>query len=175
MPLLTWKYPSTKVKNPLSSLMHVSCDPADTAFSRRPGREELNVGTQLIAFANQEDLTVETVEAFGDFCQFHLQPYFNWYFEEKGEGAATDAERRKEVADEITNEKWEAYLKQWQTEKKNAAAAKARGDESYTLKKASSGLERMGLTKNDADRISSILCTSHEAHIKLFKLGYREE
>lgn len=56
------------------------------------------------------------------------------------------------VLGEITKTKWTQYLAQWKTEKEDVS------DElELTLWKASSGLERMGLTQEDSWRLRQVL------------------
>jgi hypothetical protein len=181
MPLLTWKCPGShkSFANQQITFMHLSsdlkakCPPLTSdksSFGCAPERFQDNVGTQLVASATKKQLSVETVQAFGDFCQWHTEPYFQWYDEQGGDAAAA-ADGTKpsvRVLGQITNVKWTEYFSQWKAEKEDAAAAKARGEHVYTLKKASAGLERMGLTKDDCDRLNAILCPSHQDHLDDF-------
>jgi hypothetical protein len=100
-------------------------------------------------------------------------PYTQRYMEETDDEVATadSAKSRKQVMDQMTNAKWTEYFAQWKAEKEDASAAKARGTHSYTLEKASSGLERMGLTEDDSDRLRSVLCGSLEGYLEWYKLG----
>jgi hypothetical protein len=186
MPLLTWKYPTSQpsFKNQHITFMHIGCDPEakwtgkpDCAtFGWAPMKYQDGVGTQLVASAAMKHLSAETVEAFGDFCQWHLMPYVQSSFEqEEDEDPRAAVQARQQVLDQMTNAKWTEYTAQWKAEKKDAAAAKERGTRAYTLEKASSGLERMGVSENDYDRLGHILCTSLEQHIQLFKLGLSDE
>lgn len=135
------------------------------------------VGTQLVASAAIEHLSADTVEAFGNFCQWHLTPYFEKYSEEGGDAVAPAgrAKPSKQDLSEITSTNWARYLAQWKAEKKDAAAAAANGTRVYTLAKASSGFERMGVTEDDSDRLTSILCTSLKSYLDLNKLRFKDE
>jgi hypothetical protein len=165
------------------TFMHVSCDPKaqfdvqnkDSAvFGMAPMRYQDNVGIQLVACSTKFPLVVEVAQMFGDFCQWHLTPYFQKYSEEGGDTAATVGSLKPSVRvlSQITNSKWHDYMTQWRAEKQDAAAAKARGEHVYTLEKASSGIERMGVTKEDSDRLMSVLCGSRQAYLDLFMLRF---
>lgn len=181
MPVVTWKCPSSKepAVNQHITFMHVSCDPTSSwekdraAFGLAPLHWQNDVGTQLVVSGHMKHLRAQTVEAFGDFCQWHLTSYFQWC----GENAFGDRRKidevRKRVLAEITKLKWTEYLSQWKVEKIDQTVAKVRGEDPYTLEKASSGLERMGVSSNDSDRVCSILCSSIENHLELFKMGHR--
>jgi hypothetical protein len=188
MPLLTWKCPAppSPLTNQHIAFMHVSCDPNakevmlsknDSSFGFAPMLFQNDVGTQLVASTTKVPLSAEIVEAFGDFCQWHLTPYFQKYSEDGGDAAApaNSAKPSRQVLTQITNAKWTEYLSQWKAEKKDAAAAHARETRVYTLAKASSGLERMGVTEDDSDRLMSILCTSLESYLDLNKLRFADE
>jgi len=187
MPLLTWKCPASQpsFKNQHITFMHIGCNP-DIRSSDKPDRASFGfapmtyqdgVGTQLVASATMKHLSADTVEAFGDFCQWHLMPYTQRYMEETDEevAAADMVKARKKVMGQMTNAKWTEYFVQWKAEKEDASAAKARGARSYTLEKASSGLERMGLTEDDSDRLRSVLCSSLEEYLQWHKLRIGDE
>lgn len=139
-----------------------------------------DVGTQLVISGSKSNiLTAEKVEAFGNFCQWHLTSFFQWHGEKVSDDdregdVAYGEELRGRVLKEITGVKWMEYLSQWKAEKENAAVAKARDGDAYTLLQASSGLERMGLTANDSERVGSILCGSRDLYLELFNKGHRE-
>lgn len=95
--------------------------------------------------------------AIGDFCQWHLTAYFQDYGEKAGEDESNGTELRKKVLAQITKAKWSEYLSQWQTEKEDTTVAEARGESSYTVEKANSGLERIGLTEKDEWRLEELL------------------
>ena len=118
--------------------MHVTCDPnakndvipKDSApFGYAPMLFQNDVGTQLVASTTKTSLSAETVEAFGDLCQWHLMAYFQKYSEEGGDAAAPPGSVKPsmQIQGEITKAKWTEYLSQWKAEKKDAAAARARG------------------------------------------------
>jgi hypothetical protein len=188
LPLVTWKCPGPQPSpvNQQITFMHVSCDPKaqfdpenknSAVFSMPPMRHQDNVGTQLVACITKRPLVVEAVQIFGDFCQWHLTPYFQKYSEEGGDTAAAVGSLKLSVRvlDQITNNKWHEYMTQWRAEKQDAAAAKARGEHVYTLENASSGIERMGVTEEDSDRLMSVLCGSRQAYLDLFKLRFENE
>jgi len=60
---------------------------------------------------------------------------------------------RQKVMEQITPKKWSTYLSQWKIEKADRATKEALGQQVYTLEKASSGVERMGLTEEDSERL----------------------
>ena len=158
MPLLTWKEPTSRkpLKKPQTAFMHVSCgpkaesdaqNPASAAFGWTPKVHDSEAGTRIVASAALEHISVDTVNAFGDFCRWHLTPYFQAYEDQDG-----DAKSSESVLSEITKTKWTQYLAQWKAEKEDVS------DElELTLFKASSGLERMGLTQEDSWRLRQVL------------------
>ena len=77
-------------------------------------------------------------------------------------------EHRQKVMNEITPEKWSTYLAQWKVEQTERTATKSRGDLVYTIEKARAGLERMGLTQDDSDRVRCILFDMHDQHIEAY-------
>ena len=164
------------------TFMHVNCDPNtnnvlskhSSLFGFAPMLLQNDVGTQLVASTTKTPLSAEIVEAFGDFCQWHLTPYFEQYCQ-NAKTAEAPVGGIKQVLDQITNAKWTEYLSQWKAERKDAAASSARGTRTYTLAKASSGLERMGVTEDDSERLNSILRTSLESYLDLNKLRFGED
>jgi hypothetical protein len=163
MPLFTWKCPNSQPPsdNHPVVFMHLSCDPkADWdpqkgvsrsfGVARMPWKK--NVGTQLIASATRKDLSVDTVEAFSDFCQWHLGPFFLRYGADCQDAAAT-VHPSARVMVEITNAKWTDHLSLWKAEKEEAAAANTPRPHAYNPGNATSGLNRMGISKEDNDRI----------------------
>jgi hypothetical protein len=197
-PLITWKCPTSQspLTNQQITFMHLSCDPdaeldpqnhGSSSFGWAPMLFQSNVGTQLVARvanrknllagASNKHLSVETVQAFGDFCQWHLAPYMQKYGEEGGDDAAApdSVKPSAHVLSQITNVKWTEYLSQWKAEKEDVTAVEAHGKRAYTSEKANSGLERMGLTEEDSDRICSILCSSHQAHLDSYKSRFEEQ
>ncbi|GAB7335189.1 hypothetical protein MBLNU13_g07614t1 [Cladosporium sp. NU13] len=155
MPLLTSKYPTSSppLENQHITFMHIGCNPKakwtgkpDCAtFGFAPMMYQNDVGTHLVASATMGNLSAETLEAFCDFCQWHIIPYVRKYVEDKAaaERGTKFAKASKQVLDQMTNAKWTEYLEQWRAERKDASAAKERGTRAYTLEKTSSGLERM--------------------------------
>ena len=177
MPLLTWKYTgheSEDPNNPRISYMHIHCDPAiggsETFGLSTSGYIQRSIGTQLVASAYWQDLDADTVEAFSDYCQLHLMPSFERCNEEAEDAAkARVVSLRQGVLDDITPESWQKYFSQWKAEKKDIAAATTQGIPSYTVQKASCGRERMGLTKNDYERLCAIDLGDHDGHIDIVK------
>lgn len=184
-PLLTWKYPSSQpsFKNQHITFMHIGCnpdirsndEPNRASFGIAPMKYQDGVGTQLVASAAMKNLSAEAVEAFGDFCQWHLMPYTQRYMEETDDEvaptASVKAKARNQVMGQMTNAKWTEYFAQWKAEKQDASAAEARGTHPYTLQKASSGVERMGLTEHDSDRLRYVLCGSLEQYLRKLDLS----
>ena len=161
MPLLTWKDPTSRkpLKNPQTAFMHVSCDPKAELDAQNPASASFGwtskingseAGTRIVASAALEHISVDTVNAFGDFCRWHLTPYFQAYDDQD-----KDTRSSESVLGEITKAKWTQYLAQWKAEKEDVS------DElELTLWKASSGLERMGLTQRTlggSDRFSIVV------------------
>ena len=143
--------------------MHVSCDPkaeldaknpSSASFGWTPIVHDSEAGTRLVASAAREHISPDTVNAFGDFCQWHLTPFFQAYDDQGGNagGAADGVMRSESVLGEITKSKWAQYLAQWKPEKEDVCDMLE-----HTLWKASSGLERMGLTQEDSWRIRHVL------------------
>lgn len=171
MPLLTWKCPSARRSwdNPQVTHMHVSCDPAakcDVQDPSRPsfGRPSLpfqhDAGTHLIASATREHLSTDVAKAFGDFCQWHLTPYFRMFeFCRDIKMLASRDEYGDWVLGQITEAKWTEYLAQWEAEKE---AQKGHPIQVFTPEKARSGLERMGLTEEDSWRLTYIICSEEK-------------
>lgn len=94
----------------------------------------------------------------------------------KKAAAVTSAETRKaQQARPDPDDQREVDHAQWKAEKEDASAAKERGSRVCTLEKASSGLEHMGVTKDDFDRLEAILCTSLEDHLHLYNLSLEDE
>lgn len=136
--------------------MHVSCypkaesdaqDPACASFGRTPEVHDSEAGTRIIASAALEYISIDTVNAFGDFCRWHLTPYFQAYDDQGGDTKALTGSviPNESVLSEINKAKWTQYLALWKDEKEDVS------DElELTLWKASLGLERMGLTQEDS-------------------------
>jgi hypothetical protein len=165
MPLLTSKCPASRppLSNSCIDYMHVSCVPDDS--EDRNGAEFVqfgwavkgwpgDAGTQLVASGTMQHLSVEG----GD--------------DKAAAGTITPSQR---VLNEINEEKWTEFLAQWNAEKEDVAAALARGTPSYTLAKASSGLERMGVTEDDYRRLTSIFRGSMDDLLDLCQLRLGDE
>lgn len=115
-----------------------------------------------------------------DFCRWHLSPYFQRCaesadYEGLDEMSPRRFELRQKVMDQITPEKWSTYLAQWKVEQAERSAANFRGVCVYTLEKARAGLERMGLSEDDSDRVQSILFNSRDHHLEMYRFKYGEE
>lgn len=135
--------------------------------------ESEEIGTHLVARADGKPLKAETVDAMADFCRFHLGPYFlrcrkSCDDEDLDVTSPRRFEHRQKVMNEITPEKWSTYLAQWKVEQTERTATKSRGDLVYTIEKARAGLERMGLTQDDSDRVRCILFDMHDQHIEAY-------
>lgn len=144
--------------------MHVSCnpkaeldaqDPRCASFGWTPRIHDSEAGTRIVASATLEHVSIDTVNAFGDFCRWHLTPYFQAHDDQGGDAKALTADSAmpsESVLGEITKVKWTQYLAQWKAEKEDVS------DElELTLWKASSGLERKGLTQEDSWRLRRVL------------------
>jgi transketolase len=126
-----------------------------------------------------------------DFCRFHLPPYFQrcaesedfedgdesseeLYEHEDFEGLSPPSpsrmEHRQKVMDQITPQKWKTYFSQWKAEKADKATKEASGELVYIKEKASSGVERMGLTEEDSDRLTDILFNFSSLDFEMAKL-----
>lgn len=143
--------------------MHVSCDPkaesdaqnpASASFGWTPKAHDSEAGTRIVASAALEHISADTVNAFGDFCRWHLTPYFQAYDDQGGDAKALAGSvmPSESVLGEITKAKWTQYLAQWIAEKEDVG-----GELELTLWKARSGLERMGLTQEDSWRLRQVL------------------
>ena len=166
--------------------MHVSCDPkaeldaqnpATASFGRTPKIHDSEAGTRIVASAALEHLSVDPVNAFGDFCRWHLTPYFQAYDDQGGEsgyaGALTAGSvmPSEAVLNEITKAKWTQYLTQWKAEKEDGAVSDVL---ELTMWKASSGLERMGLTQEDSWRLRQVLDRGLSEQV-LVRMGFASE
>lgn len=166
MPLLTWKEPTSRkpLKNQQIAFMYISCNPKDELDAQDPRSasfgwtakvHECEAGTRTVASATLEHISIDTVNAFSDFYRWHLTPYFQAYDDQGGDAKALTAGSTmpsEGVLGEITKAKWTQSLAQWKAEKEDVS------DElELTLWKASSGLERMGLTQEDSWRLRQVL------------------
>lgn len=147
--------------------MHVCCNPKaeldaqnprSASFGWTPVVHDSEAGTRIVASAAFEHISIDTVNAFGDFCRWHSTPYFQAY-DDQGEASGEDkaptigsAIPSDSVLGEMTKAKWAQYLAQWKAEKEDGSDALE-----LTLWKASSGLERMGLTQEDSWRLRQVL------------------
>jgi len=174
---MTWQCPRTAAKacalsNPEIVFLHTNCDPTlredndDTPYTPPFGYPHkyllLDVGTQLVARTTGDTLDCDTVDAMVDFCRFHLSPYFQRCaesadFENVDDMSPKLTALRQKVMEQITPGKWSTYVSQWKAEKADKATKEALGQKVYTSEKASSGVERMGLTKDDSERLIDIL------------------
>lgn len=59
-------------------------DPACASFGRTPKVHDSEAGTRIIASAALEHISIDTANAFGDFCRWHLTPYFQTYDDQGG-------------------------------------------------------------------------------------------
>jgi hypothetical protein len=82
---------------------------------------------------------------------------------------------RQEVMDQITPEKWKTYLAQWKAEKIDKSEAESHGRRVYTIGKARTGVERMGLTEDDYKRLSGISFNLRDLDLENYKLKYGED
>lgn len=174
---MTWQCPRTPAKacalnNFEIVFLHTNCDPTlrddnDDAHYKPPfGFPHkyflLDVGTHLVAKTTGDPLDCDTVDAMVDFCRFHLSPYFRRCAESADFDDVDDMSPqltvlRQKVMEQITPGKWSTHLSQWRVEKADKAEKDALGQQVYTSEKASSGLKRMGLTKDDSERLIDIL------------------
>jgi hypothetical protein len=183
-PLITWEVPAkTSVRryNPQIVRLHICWDPTMPRFGWAPERYNLDVGTHLVARADGQPLTGETVDAMVDFCRFHLSPYFQFciemeqvHLEHPDKMLLSCSELRQKVMDQITPENWKTYLAQWKAEQIDRSAATARGDRVYTIEKARAGLERMAVSEIDSDRVSDILFNMRDFGLDMYKQKYGE-
>jgi hypothetical protein len=123
MPLLLWKCAAktystsiagTGLSNEKVTFMMLTCDPSDPRFGLAPVRwTGGEVPDVLVTRLDRKPLETSTFEAFGDFCWFHMQPYFEWASELTGVESEYAAEAKKLVMEEMTAGKWERYLTRW--------------------------------------------------------------
>jgi hypothetical protein len=199
-PLITWPCPrnpkaSRGPSNPEIVSLHVCCDPTireddndiDTPSFGYPHKLLLlDVSTHIVARTSGQPLDCEIVDAMVDFCRFHLPPYFQrcWesedfededeepdeYFESLKATSSSRMEHRQKVMDQITPQKWKTYFSQWKAEKAEKATKEAGGELVYTKEKARSGVERMGLTEEDSNRLTDILFNFSSLDFEMAKL-----
>lgn len=140
MPLITWKQPQTKaqatawqdVPNGRFSqvaYMHKGIDPTqqagdptgflcspDGGYGLPPVDWDAGLGTVYIARLDREPLDPELVQAFGDFCQFHMSAFFQLARERRLNNESSEA-RTREIEDLAVNQappaKWAVYLDDW--------------------------------------------------------------
>ncbi|KAK4632381.1 hypothetical protein CLAFUW4_02496 [Fulvia fulva] len=122
MPLITWKQPQTKaqatawqdVPNGRFSqvaYMHKGIDPTqqagdptgflcspDGGYGLPPVDWDAGLGTVYIARLDREPLDPELVQAFGDFCQFHMSAFFQLARERRLNNESSEA-RTREIED----------------------------------------------------------------------------
>lgn len=146
-----------------TTIQHLQFDCSRTSFF---GSSYMGRGSWIVARHDKRPLDCKVVEALTDFCRYHLIAYFEKCKEsiesEKKVGPSNTLlarirKHREMVLEEITPEKFSAYVSQWEAEKADTAGAEASGFHPYTLEKAKAGLERMRLTKDDYHRIVTIL------------------
>jgi hypothetical protein len=137
------------------------------------------MGTHLVARVDGMPLTGDMVNAMADFCRFHLGPHF-----EKCAAAASSSEDQKnssstppspaelELDDQLKPESWRTYLEQWNAEQIDRTQAERVGVRAYTIVKARAGKERMGLTEDDCERLTSILFNTHAQYIETYQQKY---
>jgi hypothetical protein len=189
-PLITWEVRTKTSSTPTNSkiaALHVCCDPAlregnSTSmdvpdFGLPHMRFNLDVGTHLVARHNGQPLTGETVDAMVDFCRYHLGPYFqrcaeSGDFEDLHEMSPRRIEHRQKVMEQITPEKWKMYLSQWKAEQIDKSEATARGGRVYTIEKASAGVERMGVSEDDSERVNCILFNMRDHHLEMYEFKH---
>jgi hypothetical protein len=84
-------------------------------------------GTRIVASAAFEHIFIDTVNAFGDFCRWHLTPYFQAYDDQSGESGeakaliAGNTMPSEIVLSETTEAKWTQYLAQWKAEEEDVS------------------------------------------------------
>jgi hypothetical protein len=175
---MTWLCPRTAAKacalsNPEIVSLHINCDPTlrednddDASYTPPFGFPHkyllLDVGTQIVARTSGDPLDCDSVDAMVDFCRFHLPPYFQRCaesadFEDIDDMSPQLTVLRQKVMEQITPAKWSTYLSQWKAEKADKAKKDSLGQRAYTSEKAGSGVERMGLTEDDSERLLDIL------------------
>jgi hypothetical protein len=192
-PLVTWEVPkktSNRQFNPKIVSLHICCDPTLRKgssnnvdmphFGFAPKRYLLDVGTHLVARADGQPLTGETVDTMASFCRFYLLAYFEKCSEDSSveyfdEMSPSRFKLRQEVMDQITPEKWKTYLAQWKAEKIDKSEAESHGRRVYTIGKARAGVERMGLTEDDYKRLSGISFNLRDLDLENYKLKYGED
>lgn len=73
---------SADLQNATISALHISCNPKtpedqeEPKFGFPPKHFNLGAGTHLIARLSREPLDFQTFRALGDFCRYHLPPFF---------------------------------------------------------------------------------------------------
>lgn len=122
------KYPSNKQWTETNdhynqvTTMHYRINPSREEFGWSPWMWDLGVGNVLIAQRERQPLAIATVDAFGDFCQFHFAVYVQWTLDKTGEANLPFNKinkYRQAALDGLTPEKWAAYLVRWKARKAN--------------------------------------------------------
>ncbi|KAK5138599.1 hypothetical protein LTR08_000187 [Meristemomyces frigidus] len=158
MPLLTHKYPKDKrftetgdMCNQPVTFMHTDIDPQSTGFGWAPVQWDLQVGNVLLARRDRKALEPEVAEAFGAYCQLHLEAYEQWQGETESEHGKGKGDMRFKdfVLAEVTPKKWALYLEQWKYVRGHGDDEEDAGGVDGLI----NGVSRMAVTKRDADRI----------------------
>lgn len=127
--------------NEKATFMTMACDPkaarsegGGDPFGWAPlhwlGGEVPNV---LIVRLDRKPLEPDTVEAFGDFCQFHLAEYMQWQMEAREADGADEAAIKQTVMEQMTPVNWAKYFSQWQKKKSGSVVDLVEGMESKVV------------------------------------------
>jgi hypothetical protein len=126
------------------------------------------LGTHLVARMDCRPLTGDMVNAMIDFCRFHLTPHF------RSCAAAASTEDHKmhllDLAEQLTPGRWSTYFAQWTAEQTDRK--ERRGECAYTTEKARAGKERMGLTEDDRERLTSLLFNTQAEYLTWYEQKY---
>jgi hypothetical protein len=147
-----WNGP-TDYCNEKVTFMQMACDPysefneeGKDSFGWAPphwlGGRVPNV---LIARLDRKPLEPDIVAAFGDFCQYHLQPYFQWQQDSRLSSASDNAACKQIVMKQMGPENWSKYLTQWRNKRTGSVSDLAEG------------INRMGLDEREKETVKDCL------------------
>ena len=135
------------------TFMQMACDPysefneeGKDSFGWAPPRwMGGRVPNVLIARLDRKPLEPDIVAAFGDFCQYHLQPYFQWQQDSRHSSPSENAACKQIVMKQMGPENWSKYLTQW------------RNKRSGSVSDLAEGINRMGLDEREKETVKDYL------------------
>lgn len=179
MPLVATKsLPSRQdqAENKTINYLDFECDP-----SCKLGLPPSRFVTRLIARSDMQPLDCETVEALIDFCRYHLMAYAekcekSIELEMNPDVSSIEPSRvlphRQKVLDQIEPDNFSEYAQQWTAERSMLQPLEVWDIRADTVERAKAGLERMGIMKEDYNRITSILFNRHAEYVRDVELKF---